>query len=99
MTNSALIGLMAGIVYVLRISGLLSERIEIPDLWKRALGFAPIAVLSALAANSLAVQGSGDPLRLAAAAGAALIVFRVGRMWICIFSGLGLYWILRLFVG
>jgi branched-subunit amino acid transport protein len=99
MSYTVLIGLMAVIVYTLRISGLLSARVEIPDTWQRALGFAPVAVLGALAATSLASQGSDDPLRIAAAAGAGLIMLKAGRMWVCIFGGLGLYWVLRLVIG
>lgn len=90
---------MAAIVYSLRITGLLAARVRIPDIWERALGFAPVAVLGAVAATSLASQGSGDPLRLVAAAGAALIMLKAGRMWSCIFGGISLYWLLRLITG
>lgn len=90
---------IAGIVYFLRISGLLANRITVPDIVERALGFVPVAVLGAIAVSGLVSQGRGEPLRFLAAAGAGLIMYSTGRMWACILGGFGIYWVLRLLAG
>lgn len=83
-------------VFALRLSGLALREVAIPRAWERALGFVPVALLTALVVSSLAGPGAGGIDRLAAAAGAALVAHRTGRMWVCILSGMALYWLLRL---
>lgn len=98
MTSFWLILGMFAIVYTLRISGLLAHGLRLPETWERALGFAPVAVLSALVVSSLAGQASGEPIRLVAAAGAGVVMLITGRMWACILGGFVLYLALRLAV-
>lgn len=98
MTSFWLILAMFAVVYALRMSGLLAHGVRIPDFLERAVGFAPVAVLSALVVSSLAGQASGEPIRLVAATVAGAIMLTTGRMWACILGGFALYLVLRLMV-
>ncbi len=91
----AILAMGAG-VYALRLAGLALPDAAVPPVWRRALGFLPVALLTALVVSSLAGQVQGDPALLVAAAGAALVAWRTGRMRACILSGMLIYWILRL---
>ena len=91
----AILGMGAG-VYALRLAGLALPDVTVPPTWERALGFVPIALLTALVVSSLAGPSGGEPARLVAAGGAALVARRTGKMWACILSGMALYWLLRL---
>ena len=90
----AILGMGAG-VYALRLVGLALPDVAVPPAWERALGFVPVALLAALVVASLAARPDEGPARLVAAAGAALVARRSGRMWACILSGMALYWLLR----
>lgn len=96
MTALWLVLAMAAAVYALRVSGFLLAGATIPPGWERALGFLPVAVLTALVVSTLSGPAEGGAARLAAAGGAALIQRLTGRMWACILGGLALYWLLRL---
>ena len=89
-----ILGMGAG-VYALRLAGLVSRDLAVPPAWERALGFVPVALLSALVVSSLSGQADDGATRLVAALGAALVARRTGRMWACILSGMVLYWLLR----
>jgi len=91
----SILGMAAG-VYALRLAGLAVPRVAMPSLWERALEFVPVALLSALVVSLLSRPADGIATRLVAAAGAALIARRTGRMWACIVSGMAFYWLLRL---
>ena len=91
----AILGMGAG-VYALRLAGLALPDVTVPPTWERALGFVPIALLTALVVSSLAGPAGGQPARLVAAGSAALVAQRTGKMWACIVSGMALYWLLRL---
>jgi len=82
-------------VYGLRIIGFLLPAAVVPPAWERALAFVPIALLSALVAVGLAAPTQAEPVRWVAAAGAAVVAWRVRQMWACIASGMAIYWILR----
>ena len=90
-----ILGMGAG-VYALRLAGMALPDLAVPLAWERALGFLPVALLTALVVASLAGPTGGGPARLLAAGGAALVARRTGRMWACILSGMALYWLLRL---
>lgn len=83
-------------VYALRLSGLVMRDLAIPPAGERALGFVPVALLTALVVSSLGVQAQDGAARLVAIAGAALVAHRTGRMWACILGGMALYTLLRL---
>jgi branched-subunit amino acid transport protein len=86
---------LALVVYALRLTGFLLAARDIPPTWERALGFVPIATLTALVVTSLAGRSDEAPLRIAAIAGAGLVAWRTGRAWVCIVVGMVLYWLLR----
>ncbi|MGH2353630.1 MAG: AzlD domain-containing protein [Chloroflexota bacterium] len=87
---------MGGGVYALRLAGLLPRVAVVPPVWERAMGYVPIALLTALTVSSLAGQ-TGDGLGgIVAAAGGALVARLTGKMWACILSGMAFYWLLRL---
>lgn len=83
-------------VYALRLAGLAMPNVAITPDWERALRFVPVALLTSLVVMSLSSQSDGSPVRALAAAGAALIAYRTGKMWACILSGMTLYWLLSL---
>jgi branched-subunit amino acid transport protein len=87
---------MACAVYTLRLAGFLLAEREIPPTWEHALGFVPVATLTALVVASLAGHSDEGSIRLVAVAGAGLIARRTGRVWVCILVGMALYWLLRL---
>jgi branched-subunit amino acid transport protein len=90
-----ILGMAAG-VYLLRLAGFLLAGAAVPPAWERALGFVPVATLTALVVASLAGRPDEGPARLVAAAGAGIAAWRIGRAWVCIAVGLALYWTLRL---
>jgi branched-subunit amino acid transport protein len=96
MPNLMLIAIIAGAVYALRLAGMYTAQLAIPPLLERALGFAPLAIIAALVTSSLSGQGTDDPLRYLAAAGAALIAWATRRLWACILGGFALYWLMTL---
>jgi branched-subunit amino acid transport protein len=87
---------MAVGVYALRLSGLLLAGAKLPSTWERALGFVPIATLTALVVSSLTSRPDEGLPRLVAAAAAGLAARGSGRAWICIGIGMAIYWLLRL---
>lgn len=90
-----ILGMGAG-VYALRLAGLALPDAAVSPALERALGFVPVALLTALVMSSLAVPADGGADRLVAVVGAALVARRTGRMWACILSGMALFWLLRL---
>lgn len=90
-----ILGMAVG-VYMLRIGGFALAGVPIPPTWERALTFVPIATLTALVFSSLSSYPDELPIRLLAAIGAGLAARRFGKMWVCIVSGMVLYWMLRL---
>jgi len=87
---------MAGALYLLRISGFMLADVDVPEVWTRSLRYVPIATLTALIVSSLAAKPADAPLRVLAAVGAAVVVWRTKRMWLCIVAGMGFYWLLQL---
>jgi branched-subunit amino acid transport protein len=82
-------------VYALRLAGLALREVAVPPAWERALGFVPVATLTALVVASLAGRADGGAARLVAVVGAGLVARRTGKMWACILSGMALSWLLR----
>lgn len=83
-------------VYALRLSGLVPRDVSLPPAWERALGFVPVAVLTALVTSALIGPSGGGATGVVAATGAALVARATGRIWACILSGMVLYGLLRL---
>ncbi len=96
MSSVWLILAMGAGVYALRIAGLVLRDVTVPPEWERALGFVPVALLTALVVGSLAGPADGGGTRLAAAVAATLIARLTGQMWACILSGMAVYWLARL---
>lgn len=96
MSTFALIVGLGLAVYALRSTGLLLADTPIPIAWERALAFVPVAILSALITASLTARPDETPVRLLAAAVAALVTWRYRKMWLCIASGMAIYWFLQL---
>jgi branched-subunit amino acid transport protein len=46
--------------------------------------------------SSIAAKPDEAPIRVLAALGAAAVVWRTKRMWLCIVAGMGFYWLLLL---
>lgn len=91
----AILGMTVGL-YLLRLSGFLLADITLPESWARTFHFVPIATLTALIVTSVAARPDQSVARILAALGAAVVVWRTRRMWLCIVAGMGFYWLLRL---
>jgi branched-subunit amino acid transport protein len=96
MTFAMPIVAMGASVYLLRLAGLLLPERAIPTRWERALRSVPVALLTALVVSSLSGQAAVEPIRLIAAAAAALLARWSGRMWACILGGMAAFYVLRL---
>jgi branched-subunit amino acid transport protein len=83
-------------VYGLRLAGLVLPARGTEADSARALGFVPIALLTALVVASLGSTPDGTGIRLVAAAGGALVAYRTRQMWSCIVAGMLLYGLLAL---
>ncbi len=88
--------IMAVALYLLRISGLVLADVAVPEVWTRSLRYVPIATLTALVVSSIAATPNEAMMRVIAALGAAAVVWRTKRMWLCIVAGMGFYWLLQL---
>jgi branched-subunit amino acid transport protein len=90
-----ILSLAAGI-FGLRLAGLALAGATLPPTLERALGFVPVATLTALVVSSLVGRLDEGPSRLVAAVAAGLAARRTGRAWVCILVGVAVYWLLRL---
>lgn len=91
-----LVLLLASGMLTLRWGGIGLARLHWPAAWDRMFAFVPIAALTALIVTSLSRPEHDTPARVLAAAGAAFIARRTGRIWACIAGGMALLWLLRL---
>jgi len=87
---------MAAGIFALRLAGLALADRALPPTLERALGFVPVATLTALVVSSLAGRPDEAPSRLTAAVVAGVVAKRFGRAWVCILVGLAVYWAPRL---
>jgi branched-subunit amino acid transport protein len=80
---------------------LLSERLKLPTLARRALRFVPVAVLSAIIAPALVFAQGTTPdfspgnARLVAGVLAILVAWRTRNMLLTIAVGMGTLWLLQ----
>ena len=80
----------------LRLSGLALSDLRIPASWERAWRYVPLALLAALIALSLIGRDTGEAsIRGIALVIAAVVTYRARRLWVCIVSGMAVYFILR----
>ena len=96
MSDLGVILVMAAGMYTMRLSGFLLAGAAMPPAWERALGFVPVATLTALVVSTLVGRPDEAPIRLVAAAAAGLAAWRIGPAWACIGAGMLVYWLLRL---
>jgi branched-subunit amino acid transport protein len=86
--------LMALVTYLPRLAGLSLARLTLPPFWTRFLRFVPVAVFAALIAPALP-SADETPIRLVAAATAALVLWRVRALWLGLLVGMVVFWGLR----
>jgi branched-subunit amino acid transport protein len=97
MTHPLVVATLALGMLGLRVSGLTLSSVHIPTEWERAWRFVPLALLSALVVLSLTGRDSGETaIRAMALVAAALITYRARRLWVCIASGMVVYFVLRM---
>jgi branched-subunit amino acid transport protein len=89
----AIIG-MALSILALRLGGFFLADLPLPATFERALGFMPLAMLTALCVTTLPGHNGDNPTRLAAATGAAFVARVTGRVWACIVGGMVFYWLI-----
>ncbi|MFW6074916.1 MAG: AzlD domain-containing protein [Chloroflexota bacterium] len=99
MSELALILLMGFSLFLLRVSGFLIPRVAVAPGLERVFDLIPAALLAGLVAGNVAGSSGEIGVRSIAAAGALATVWKFPRMWLCIFSGMALYWALRLATG
>jgi branched-subunit amino acid transport protein len=87
--------LMALVTYLPRFLGFMLSGKKVSPFWLRFLHFVPIAVFAALITPSLPGSSGEAPLRLIAAALAALAIWRLKSLWVGIVVGMGAFWLLR----
>jgi branched-subunit amino acid transport protein len=86
--------LMALVTYLPRLAGLSLARFSLPTFWTRFLRFVPVAVFAALITPALPNAGE-TPVRLVAAAVAALVLWRFRSLWLGLLAGMAVFWGLR----
>jgi branched-subunit amino acid transport protein len=90
-----ILSLAAGI-FGLRLVGLTLGGATLPPTVERALGFVPVATLTALIVSSLVGRLDEGPSRIVAAVAAGLAARQTGKAWVCIVVGVAVYWAFRL---
>lgn len=95
--NATLVVLgMAAITYATRLVGLRLTHLDLPPFWLAFLRFVPVSVFAALVVPAL--PGPTLPetaARLAAAALAALVLWRFRQLWLGLLVGMLVFWGLR----
>jgi branched-subunit amino acid transport protein len=95
MERIALILAVAAASYATRIAGFTLDRRAIPRRVDRALTYVPIAAFTALIVPGLQDDaGSLDPMRIAAALLAALVVLVTRQLWASLLVGMAVFWVL-----
>jgi branched-subunit amino acid transport protein len=90
---------MAGGVYAVRLAGFLLAGVAMPPDLERALRFVPVAMLTALFVSTFTARTDHEAVRIVAAIGAGLIIYRTRKIWACILGGMALYWVLGWLAG
>ena len=93
------IGTIAVLTYLTRISGFLIGSRPIPPALDRFLSYVPVAVFAALVVPNVAPTGEHALARIAAVLLAAAVAFRVRQLWASIGAGMALFWIIRVAGG
>lgn len=96
MSDLTLIAATGIAMVALRLSGFLFPLQRFPARWEEVFDFLPVALLAALVVVTITSASGEVGIRLLAAGGAALAVWKFPRMWVCILVGMGLYILLRL---
>lgn len=95
MSAGLIIVAMALVTYGPRLAGFALAGERLNAFWLRFLHFVPIAVFAALVVPALPGAGGELPLRLLAAAGASLVIWRSRSLWLGLLVGMSLFWLLR----
>jgi branched-subunit amino acid transport protein len=90
-----LIGAIAVLTYLTRISGFLIGQRPIPPIVDRFLGYVPVAVFAALVVPNVAPSGQDAPARIVAVVLAGLVAYRVRYLWASIGTGMAIFWLVR----
>ena len=96
MERFGLILALAVASYATRIAGFTFDRDSIPRQLHRALAYVPVAAFTALVVPGLRAseEGSLDPIRIAAAILAALVVLLTRQLWAALLAGMAVFWLL-----
>lgn len=90
---------IAILTYLTRIAGFrLGDRKLHPDV-DRFLAYVPIAAFAALAIPGVAEGAGTFPARLIGAVAAAVVVYRIGHLWVGILAGMTGFWMIGFVVG
>ncbi len=94
-SNMPVILAAAVITYLTRYTGLSLGKREPPQAVRYFLAYIPIAAFAALVAPDVVQGGDEMAPRLLGAGIAAVVAYRVGKLWVCIAVGMAVYWLLR----
>ena len=95
MSATWIIALMAVVTYLPRLLGFALPTGAVGGFWLRFLRFVPVAVFASLIVPALPGADGELGIRLAAAAGAAAVIWRARSLWLGIVVGMALFWLLR----
>ena len=85
---------MAAVTYTSRLAGLWL-RADVPPFWMRFLRFIPLAVFASLVVPALPGERGEALPRLLAAGLAALVSWRLRKLWLGLATGMAALWLLR----
>jgi len=89
----------AVITYLTRVTGFYLRADRFSPRFKQFLDDVPIAAFAALAAPGILAGGDENGPRIAAALVASVFVYKYGKLWVCIVTGLAAYWAARVVFG
>ncbi len=85
---------MVAVTFGSRLLGLFVTA-PLPPFWLRFIRFVPIALFAALVTPSLAGTRGEGLERVIAAAVCGLLAWRTRQLWIGLFAGMAVFWVLR----
>ena len=94
-----LIVAVAVVTYLTRISGFLIGRRTLPAELNRFLNYVPVAVFAGLVTTNFNAGQSDMLPRLIGVAAASIAVLRFRQLWIGLFAGMAVYWLVCALLG
>jgi len=94
-----LIVAVAAVTYLTRISGFLIGQERLPSELNRFLSYVPVAVFAALVTTNFNAGQSDMLPRLIGVAAASIAVLRFKQLWMGLFAGMAVFWLVCALLG